>query len=238
MPDNCLVSSETASFGNNATNPSDTSHNATSEGVIAYATSENMRDDNHGEYKFPNATWTLQSFDYPDRVDEPAREPPLALAQQALQQHNARNILVDGETINKYPFDENHMNLISLGDTAVYVSILDGHASREVHAEPYSYPRQHPKHHLSIAPAKIDDRNIDADIELLFPPAKYQGFHPYPTCINDTNLYDHLPDPAFYNDPSNTKPPFSESSVPGEVLFQVLNPWSNAYAGIGTQFRH
>jgi hypothetical protein len=236
MSDNCLVPSETASLENDATTPSDASHDATSEGVVAYATPKDIRDDNHGEYKFPNATWTLQSFDFTDRVDEPAREAPLALTQQALQQHNAKNIPADGKTMNKHPFDEHHMKPISLGDTAAYASTLDGHVCLKVHVEPYSYPRQHSKHHLSIALAKMDDQNFDADIGLLFPPVEYQGSHTYPTCINEVNLYDHLPEPEFYNDPPNTKSSFSESSAPEEVSFQVLNPWSNAYAGIGTQF--
>jgi hypothetical protein len=231
----CLVM--TASLENDATTPSDTSHDATGEGVIAYATPEDIRDDNHGEYKFPNATWTLQSFDFTDRADEPGRGAPLALTQQALQQHNAKNIAADGKNMNKYPFDEHHMKSISLGDTAVCASTLDGHVCLKVHVEPYSYPRQCSKHHLSIALAKMDDQNFDADIGLLFPPVEYQGFHTYPTCINEVNLYDHLPESEFYNDPSNNKPSFSKSSAPKEVSIQVLNPWSNAYAGIGTQFR-
>jgi hypothetical protein len=236
LSDNRLVSSETASLENDATNPSDASHNVTSEGVIAYATLEDIRDYNHGEYKFPNATWTLRSFDFTDRVDEPAREAPLALTQQALQQHNAKNIPADGKTMNKYPFDEHHMKPMSLGDTAAYASTLDGHVCLKVHVEPYSYPRQHSKHHLSIALANMGDQNFDADIGLLFPPVEYQAFHTYPTRIDEVNLYDHLPEPEFDNDPSNSKPSFSESSAPEEVSSQVLNPWSNAYAGIGAQF--
>ena len=236
MSDNFLVSSKTASLENDAITPSDISHDATSEGAIAYATPEDIGDDNHREYKFPNATWTLQSFDFTDRVDEPGRETPLALTQQALQQHNAKNIPADGKTMNKYPFDEHYMKPISLGDTAVYACTLDGHVCLKVRMEPYSYPRQRSKHHISIAPAKIDDQNFDADIGLLFPPVEYQGFHTYPTCINEVNLYDHLPESEFYNDPSNAKPSFSKSSAPKEVSFQELNPRSNAYAGIGTQF--
>ncbi|PMD43724.1 hypothetical protein L207DRAFT_580554 [Hyaloscypha variabilis F] len=227
---------ETASLENDATNPSDASHDATSEGVIAYATLEDIRDYNYGEYKFPNATWTLRSSEFTDRVDEPAREAPLALTQQALQRHNAKNISADGKTMNKYHFDEHHMEPMSLGDTAAYASTLDGDVCLKAHVEPYSYPRQHSKHHLSIALAKMDDQKFDADIGLLFPPVEYQGFYTYPTCINEVNLYDHVPEPEFYNDPSNTKPSFSESSAPEEVSFQVLNPWSDAYAGIGTQF--
>jgi hypothetical protein len=227
------VSSETASLENDATNSSDASHG---EGWIAYATLEDTRDYNHGEYKVLNATWTLRSFDLTDRVDEPAREAPLALTQQALQQHNPKNIPADGKTVTEYPFDENHMKPMSLGDTAAYAYSLDGHACLKVHVEPYSYPRQHLNHHLSIALAKMDDQKFDADIELLFPPVDYQGFHTYPTCINEVNLYDHLPEPEFYKNSSNTKPSFSESSAPEEVSSQVLNPWSNAYAGIGAQF--
>jgi hypothetical protein len=233
MSDNCLVPSETASLEKDANPPSDASHNATSEGVIAYATPEDIRDDNHGEDKLPKATWTLQSSDITDQVEEPASEPPLALTRQALQQHNTNNIPADGKTINKYPFDVYNMKPISLGDTAAYASTLDGHVCLKVHVEPYSYPRQHSKHRLAIALAKMDDQKFDADIGLLFSPVGYQGSYTYPTCIN---LYDHLPEPEFYNDPSNTKPSFSICSAPGEVLFQVYNPWSNAYAGIGTQF--
>ena len=206
--------SETASLENDATTPFDASHDATSEGAIAYATPEDIRDDNHGEYQLPNATWTLQSFDFTDRVDEPAREAPRVLTHQALQQHNAKNIPADGKTMNKYPFNEHHMKPMSLGDTAAYASTLDGHICLKVHVEPYSYPRQHSKHHLSIALAKMDDQNFDADIGLLFSSVEYQGSYTYPTCINEVNLYDHLPEPEFYNDPSNTKPSFSESSAP------------------------
>lgn len=227
MSNNCLVSSETASLENDATAPSDASHDATSEEVTAYAAPEDIRAGNRGEYKFPNATWTLQSFDFTDRVDEPVREVPLALTQQTLQQHNAKNIPAVDKTMNKYPFDEHHMKPISLGDAAAHASTLDGRVCLKVHVEPYSYPRQR---------SKMDDQNFDADIGLLFPRVEHQGFHTYPTCINEVNLYDHLPEAEFYNDPSNTKPPFSESSAPEEVTFQVLNPWSNAYAGIGTQF--
>jgi hypothetical protein len=230
------VPSETASLENDATTPFDASHHATREGAIAYATPKDLSDDNHGDYKFLNATWTLQSFDFTDRVDEPACEASLTLTQQALQQHNAKNIPADGKTMNKYPFDEHHMQSISLGNTTAYASTLDGHACLKVHVEPYSYPRQHPKHHLAIALAKMDDQNFDADIGLLLPPVEYQGSYRYPTCINEVKLYDHLPGSEFYNDRANTKPSFSESSAPEEVSFQVLNPLSNAYAGIGTQF--
>jgi hypothetical protein len=230
------VPSETASLENDATTPFDASHHATREGAIAYATPKDLSDDNHGDYKFLNATWTLQSSDITDQVDEPASEAPLALTRQALQQHNAKNIPADGKTMNKYPFDVYNMKPISLGDTAAYASTLDGDVCLKVHVEPYSYPRQHSKQHLSIALAQMDDQNFDADIGLLFPPVEYLGSYTYPTCINEVNLYDHLPEPEFYNDPSKTKPSFSKSSAPEDVSFQVLNPWSNAYAGIGTQF--
>lgn len=236
ISNNCFVFSETTSLEKDATTSSDPTHDATSEGVIAYATPEDIRDDNHGERKLPNATWTLQSFDFSDRVDEPALETLLALTEQALQQHNTKNISGDGKRMNKHPFDENHMKPTSLDDTAAYASTFDGHVCLEVHAKPDSYPRQRSNHHFAIALAKIEDPNFDTDIGLLFPSVEYQGSYMYPTCINEVDLCHHLLESEFYNDPANTKPSFSEYPLPEEVSFEALNPWSNAYAGIGTQF--
>ncbi|PVH79715.1 hypothetical protein DL98DRAFT_655285 [Cadophora sp. DSE1049] len=231
-------SDETTSLENDATNPFDTSHDATHERVLAYTTSQDIGDDHRGEYKYPNATWTSQSFescDSIDRVDDPGREASLALTKQALQQHNTKNMAADGKNMKKYPFDEHHMEPFFPGGTAAYAPDLDEHAYLKEHVEPYSYPRQCSRHHHSIVLAKVDNQNLDADIGLPFHPVEYQEVHPYPTCINEVDLYDHLPESEFFNDPSNIKPStFSSGSK--EVSFQVLDPWSNAYAGIGTQF--
>ncbi|KAH9215471.1 hypothetical protein DL95DRAFT_408464 [Leptodontidium sp. 2 PMI_412] len=239
MADNCLVSSdETTSLENDTTTASDTNHDATSEGVIAHATREDNRHVNHGEYQLSNATWTSQSFESFDslgRVDEPGRQVPLALTQQVLQQHNTKNIPADGRATNKHPFDNHHMNPISLDDTVVYASTLDEHVCPKGHVEPYSYPRRWSNGHLSTALVKVDNQSFDADIRLPFPSAGYQEVHPYPTCINEVDLYDHSLESEFSNVPSNTKPSFF-FSAPTEASPQGLDQWSNAYAGIGTQF--
>ncbi|KAH7348791.1 hypothetical protein BKA65DRAFT_477175 [Rhexocercosporidium sp. MPI-PUGE-AT-0058] len=229
------ASDKTTSLENDTTTASDRSRDATSEGVIAYATREDNRHVNHGEYQLPNATWTSQSFESFDRVDEPGRQVPLALTQQALQQHNTKNITADGRTTNKHPFDKYHMDPISLDDTVVYASILDEHVCPKGHVEPYSYPRRWSKCHLSIARVEVDNQSFDADIRLLFPSVGYQEVHPYPTCINEVDLYDHSLESEFSNVPSNTKPSFF-FSAPTEASPQGLDQWSNAYAGIGTQF--
>jgi hypothetical protein len=199
-------------------------------------TSEDIRDDNHGVYQFANATSTLQSLDFADHVGEPARKALLALTEEALLRHNAKNITVDGKTIREHPFGAHYIVSISVSDTTAYASTLDEHVCPKVHIEPYSYPRQHTNRNPSIALAKMGDLSLDADIGLQFPQVKDQGLHAYPTSINDAGLDDHLPEPEFYNDPSNTKPPSPKALSPKEVSFQSLNPWSIAYAGIGAQF--
>lgn len=237
MSDNCHVSSEIASLDNDATISFGASHDATREGVIAYATPENIKvDDHEKEVKVSNILWTLQSFESTDRVDEPTVQAPLALTRQALQHHNSKSIPADGKTMDKYPFGEHHLEPICLGDTAAYVSTLDGHTCLKVHVEPYSYPRQDSKHHFSIALAKMDEQNLDADIGPLSSAVEYQSFHTYPTCIDEVHLYDHLPEPEPYHDLPNTNSSFSESSANDEGSFQVLDLWRIAYAGIGAQF--
>ncbi|KAH6699727.1 hypothetical protein BKA61DRAFT_682082 [Leptodontidium sp. MPI-SDFR-AT-0119] len=232
------ASDETTSLENDTTTASDTNHDATSEGVIAHATREDNRHVNHGEYQLSNATWTSQSFESFDslgRVDEPGRQVPLALTQQVLQQHNTKNIPADGRATNKHLFNKHHMNPISLGDTVAYVSTLDEHVCPKGHVEPYSYPRRWSKCQLSIALVKVDNQGFDADIGLPFPSVGYQEVHPYPTCINEVDLYDHSLESEFSNVPSNTKPSFF-FSAPTEASPQGLDQWGNTYTGIGTQF--
>lgn len=233
ISDNWLLSSETTSLENDATNPSNTSRNATNEGAIASATPEDIRDYNHRDCEFRNASWTLQSSGFNDRVDDPAREAPLALTRETLQQHNTINISAGGQTMDKSPFHEHHLKTISLGDAAADSSTSDGH---NVHEGPYTCPRQRSKHCLSIALANMSHQSLDTDIGLSLSSVAHKNFPAYPTCIDEVDLYDHLPEPKFYDDSSATKPSFSESSAPGKVSCQVLDLQGTVYAGIGTQF--
>ncbi|KAH7397510.1 hypothetical protein BKA64DRAFT_708200 [Cadophora sp. MPI-SDFR-AT-0126] len=249
--------SETTSHENDATIPSDIGHDATGERLTANALPEDIQDDSHGEYQLLSATWMSQSFDLTGRVADSGHEAPLALTRGALQQHNIDNIPAVGRTTNTTTFHEHYMGQGFLDETAVYASALDKHALPKEQVEPYSYPRQCSKHHLSIALVKVDDHTVNADVGLPSPlledqhahsyPAcinevdRYdhlledQDVHPYPTAINEVDLYDHLPESKLYNNPSNTTSSSSPSG-PKEVSFQVLDLWSSEYAGIGTQF--
>jgi hypothetical protein len=201
--------------------------------VVASATPEDIRNNKNGDYIFPSASRTLQTSDFNDRADDPAREAPLALTRKTLQQHNTINISAGGQTMDKSPFHEHHLKPMFLGDAAADSSTSDGH---NVHEGPYTYPRQRSKHYLSIALANMENQRFDADIGLSLSSVAHANLPAYPTCIDEVDLYDHLPEPKVYDDSSATKPPFSEASAPGKVSCQVLDLQGTVYAGIGTQF--
>ena len=225
-------SNETASLANDATTPSDTSHNASQPRLITYTRAQDEdREDSRGAHQHLNDHWASQSFGSTAQVVDAGRNASL-LTQQALHQHNAENIPTNFEYTNKYSHDSYNMDLGCRDSTATYASTLDGHACPGDHVEPYSYPRQSPGLHLPFALAKAGNQDPDADGECLRPSIDHQDIHLYPTFITEADLQDHLAEAGFHNDSSNTNSLSTSSISKDEYLQQV----SVAYAGMGAQF--
>jgi len=230
---NLDVPSETASVENNTAAVPETSRNTISEVMIVSATPEDFEYDSHGEHKVSTFSSTLASSEITNERDDPAREAPLPLTHQALQQHNFKSISADGKAIKNLLFDKTHMGPVFLDDVATNAATLAGHNAPE---EQYSYPHRGSKKHFSIALANMDVQIFGADIGHQVPSVGHQGVPRYPISINDVNLSDHLPESECRDDHSSTKSPFSETSAPEAVLIPVHNSDGDTYIGIVTQF--